>query len=126
MIVYLVFLLCSGLILMKIYGYSTYHKFFKNAAVVLIIYGSLLGYLFFALGLHQFFVWHLVLTLLLLSGKYFGMGREVSKIKESGLDKMTTKEFLQLSVKRTRNYYILSSVIYLFAFILSYSYLYNS
>lgn len=110
---------------MKAFSFSTYHKYIKIAFPALILYGSLVGYLLFAFRFHQFFIWHIGLTLASMLWGYSKMSKEVKKIKRLGIGKMASEEFLQLSAERTKKYYILSSVLYLSAFSASYLYFFN-
>ena len=42
---------------MKIFSFSTYHKYFYKTLPVLLIYSVLLGYLLDLFELHEFFLW---------------------------------------------------------------------
>lgn len=110
---------------MKAFSFSTYHKYIKIAFPALILYGSLIGYLLFAFGFHQFFIWHISLTLASMIWGYSKMNKEVKKIKGLKLSKIAYEELLQLSVERTNKYFILSSVLYLCTFSVSYLYFFN-
>ena len=58
---------------MKIFSFSTYHKYFYKTLPVLLIYSVLLGYLLDLFELHEFFF-------VVFGDKYFAFRQKLQKI----------------------------------------------
>lgn len=124
LIYYLGFFIVSWFVLMFIFRFSTYHKFFKYSAPALILYGILVAFLLFQFELHQFYLWHIGINTIFLYNGYRKQ-KKLSSIINITEDRLERAE-LELSMERTFKYYILSSVIYLLTFTVSYLYFFNS
>lgn len=125
-IYYAIFAFISWFLLMQIFRFSTYHKYFKYAAFFIVGYAILNGYLLYYFDLHAFFLWHLPIFLILFFNNYkkqkkTGAAFEHLIDEESGM----TREFFELSLEKTLKYYIISALTYLIVFTVSYIYFYN-
>ena len=61
-VLFALFTLVSIFILMQIYRFSTYHKYFPKMLPILIGYGILVGYLLFVFNFSNYFIWFVILT----------------------------------------------------------------
>lgn len=116
---YLIFLLVSYSILMQIFTLTTYHRYFLKSLPLLVTYSVAVGFLLFWLNLHAFFIWHLVANILLL---FFGW-RHQKKHATAFFDAYVEAEnrlAVEMSVATTTAYYLLSAIIYLVVFSISY------
>lgn len=120
---YFLFFAISWFLLMLIFRYSTYHKYFKVTLIPLIAYGVLVGYLLFKFNLNSFFLWHLGLSIVLFFYNYSKQKKAVA-LTDTFEDELMKKSF-ELSIEKTLRYYILSSFIFLSAFSASFLYFYN-
>lgn len=57
------FFIVTYFILMQIFNYSTYHKYFWKVFPLLVLYSALAGYLLFYFGLHGGFLWQIFLSI---------------------------------------------------------------
>jgi len=112
---------------MFIFRFTTYHKFFWSWVWVLIGFSAFSGWMMDYYNFGQFYLWHLGIMLLIVWGIYIKEKKVIRKFIETGqspLGPMDKKE-LELSGERTKRYYILSSIIYLVVFALSFLYFFN-
>ena len=118
LIYFIIFFIASWLVLMKIFSFSTYHKYFYKTLPVLLIYSVLLGYLLDLFELHEFFLWFLAINILLFVKNYKrykkqdlmeGVGEDYKNL----LPEEKIKETLEKSTKNTLKYFVLSSIVYL-------------
>lgn len=120
------FLVVSHFLLMQIFRLTTYHAYFWKAVPLLVGYSALVGWLFYAWKLHQFFLWQLVLASVWL----FVVARKQNKSTEAMLqmagDNADSVRFMASSMTKTSQYYAYSSFIYVIGFSITYLWLYNS
>ena len=124
LIYYLLYLAVTWLLLMFIYRFSTYHGYFAFAIPIFIIYSILIAYFLFLFALHQFFLWHIFITLILLLINYRKNKKSMSVFREDQTQKIDPE--IELPFEKTLKHHILSSIIYLVTFSFSYLYFYNS
>ncbi len=116
------FYLLSYYILMLIFNYSTYHKYFKYTFPVLIGYGVLIAFLFLKFGFFASFITYVLVMGIQLFFRY----RKEAKLKENLDGFYEDKNVVELSIEKTLKYYILSSIAYLLTFSISYIYIFNT
>lgn len=114
---YVIFLIISWLILMIIFKFSTYHKYFIKISPILIIYSAGIGFLLYFFNLSQFFIWHLIINIVFLSAKGINMQKVSRQVKEH--------KAMSESIKKTIKYYIISTVIYIALLSASFLFFYN-
>lgn len=90
----------------------------------LLIYGFLIGYLLFYFNFSQYFIWYIAIIIYFLSINY----SKQSRLRELAILTCNEdqKEILDKSTSNTLKFYLLSSVIYVAVFIVSFMYFYNS
>ena len=122
---FIVLLLLAHPLLMQVFRLSTYHAYFWKALPLLLTFSGLVGWLFYLLKLHEFFIWYVVLEsvwLVLIS-------RKQSKAMEGMLllagDDAELVRGMATSTAKTKAYYALSSFAYIIALSITYLYLYN-
>ncbi len=120
----LVFYIASFVMLMKIYSFSTYHKFFKRAFPVLIIYGFLVGFLLDFFNFSGIFITILVIYAIHLTKNYRTQKKAINLATLE--DDRETQLELQLSVERTMHFHLLSSVVFLVSFSVGFIYIFNT
>lgn len=130
LIYFIIFFIANWLVLMKIFSFSTYHKYFYKTLPVLLIYSVLLGYLLDLFELHEFFLWFLAINILLFVKNYKrykkqdlmeGVGEDYKNL----LPEEKIKETLEKSTKNTLKYFVLSSIVYLVIFSATYLFFFN-
>lgn len=123
LIYFFAFFIISWILLLVIFSYSTYHRYFKIAGPGLLFYSILVGYLLFRFELHKFFVWQVGLSILFLINSY----RRQNKVKAlfDYEEDLQVKAELELSIEKTKKYHIISSATYLLGFSISYLYFLN-
>lgn len=123
-VLYVVFMVTSVLILMQIFRFSTYHKYFLLAIPVLAGYGILVGYILFVFNYPHFFLWYIFLLIFFFSiilRKDQQQAKIILSLKESD----DQKKFLNKSITKTTKYYMFSSIIYIFSVFISFVYFFN-
>jgi len=123
---YAIFGFVSWKLLMQIFNYSTYHKYFKYAFPVLVIYTIFNAYLMYYFELHAFFLWHIPIFI----GLFFRQYKKDDKIGDMMLSNLTPKDdipedSLKLSLERTQKYYLISAFSYISIFTIAYLFFYN-
>lgn len=113
----LVFSTCWFL-LMQIFRFSTYHRYFKKSLIVIIGLGTLDGYLLVRLHWSSVFVWYMGFFAVLLCNKYYN---EKKKIVVAEAFDGALKEQMKLSMGKTLRYYVLSSLVFLISFSAAFS-----
>lgn len=103
---------------MQIYRFSTYHRYFKSVLPILTGYGVVVGALLFLLNLHEFFFWHVGLTVLCLFLNY-------QKQSETLTEPDKTRVLVELSLQKTLHYHLLSSIVYVLGVSLTFLILFN-
>ena len=117
---FLFFFIISYLILMQIFRYSTYHKYFWKVLPILVIYSAVVGYLLYCFELHGGFFWQIILTVL----SFAYNQRKQNQQFENVINSMTDIEKIKLLTKSERNtkkYFWLSGMIYIIIFIIVYT-----
>jgi hypothetical protein len=61
---YIVFFLLAHLLLMQVFRFSTYHRYFWRALPALVTYSGVVGWALYRLNLPSFFIWHVVISCL--------------------------------------------------------------
>lgn len=123
-IYYIIFFVVPWIGLMLVFSFSTFHKFWFWALPCLIVYSLLLGYLLDYFGLHGGFLWHLVISILLLT-KYFLGQRKQMKVMMELMEEKSQMRAMSESGMNTLTFYVISSLLYLITFSISYLYFYN-
>lgn len=123
MIIFILFFLVSFFILMQIYRLSTFHGDFLKTLPILIGYGILVSYLFIYLNLSQNFLWYLIFAVVLLGLNY--KKQKKFKFLETLTENEEEKKFLDKSLRNTLKFHLLSSIVYIFTFLISFIYLFN-
>lgn len=122
---FLTFLVVSHFIVIQIFRLTTYHTYFPKAVPLLIAYSALVGFLLYALEMHGFFLYQVVLA----SGWLFWGARKQSKQIESALTLSDNPEEVRLiawSFGKTKQYYAYSAFIYVITFSITYLWMLNS
>lgn len=122
-VLFALFVLVSTFILMQIYRFSTYHRYFPKILPILLGYGILIGYLLFAFNFSQYFLWHVILTGCFLTINY----RKQQRLKALillGTDE-EQKKHVDKSAASTIRLHLFSSILYVIAVIISFIYFYN-
>lgn len=120
---FILFFLISWAILMYIFSFSTYHKYFKWAAWLLIGYSILTGFLFSKLIEGGFFIYYLIGIIIYLSISYRKQKKAMKSIKIINEDNPNLD--VELSMERTLRYHFISSVIFIVLLVISYLYFFN-
>lgn len=122
---YLIFLLVSYVVLMQIFGLTTYHAYFWKALPLLTGFSALSGYLLYRFNLHGFFLWHVALMSLIL----FQVGRKQDQQMKAMMNLANSAEEargISASVILTKRYYAYSAFAYVIMFTVSYLYVLNA
>lgn len=130
LIYFIIFFVVSWLVLMKIFSFSTYHKYFYKILPVLLIYSALLGYLLDLFELHAFFLWFLAINIFFFVKNYRRYKKQdlmegVDEDYKNLLPEEKIKETLEKSTKNTLKYFVISSVVYLTVFSATYLFFFN-
>ena len=113
---YLVFLGVSYLLLLQLFRFTTYHRWFSRAIWALIGFAVISGIVMHAVGLSAFLLWHVVAIAALLVLKWRSEARKSDGLLASADTDDKTVKILQLSLASTRAYYWLSALVYLLVF----------
>ncbi len=123
---FIVFLNVSHLGVMQIFRLTTCHAYFCKAIPLLILYGAGVAWVLFALGMHPFFLWQLILASIWL----FVIGRKQTKMAEAMLsmagEDADSVRLIAVSTVKTIRYYTYSSFVYVAVFSGTYIWLYNT
>jgi len=122
-VLFALFVMASIFILMQIYRFSTYHKYFSKMLPVLLGYGVLVGYLISVFNFSNYFVWFIVLTVGFLIVNF--RKQQQAKAFTSLAEDEEQKKILTKSVANTIKFHLLSSVVYVVAAVASFLYFYN-
>jgi hypothetical protein len=128
-IYYAIFANVSWLMLMQIFRFSTYHKYFYYAIFVIFGFAILNGYFLCYFDLNSFIIWHLLIFVVLFYNNYKHQKKQANFVLEHLSDKENEKSKesfdFELSIKRTLKYHLLSTLTYLIVFAVSYFYFFN-
>lgn len=117
-VIFIVFTLVSMFILMQIYRFSTYHKYFSKVFPVLIVYGTLCGYLLFFLHFSNYFILFVISNISILTiGAY---NQNKFKVLCLLAENENQKKWMQKSLKNTIRFYLFSSLIYIISIVVSF------
>lgn len=131
---FFVFMFATWFLLMRIFWFSTYHKYFFKTAPFLIGYAVLIAFLLRQFNFENFFWWYLGFSSLYLFINHQKQRGAVAKdainvFTKLAVDSMPEGEAKQhvlkessLSFSRTIKYHLLSSVVFILAFFLAFSY----
>ncbi|MBU1092416.1 hypothetical protein KJ836_01980 [Patescibacteria group bacterium] len=119
---FFIFLFASWFLLMQLFRFSTYHKYFFKIAPLLIGYAVLIAFLLIQFNFQDFFWWYLILSglFLLINHKKQHQAKNFLDLL-SGDDKEKRAE-AETSFNKTIKYHLLSSVVFVASFILAFSY----
>ena len=119
---FFIFLFASWLLLMQLFRFSTYHKYFFKVAPLLIGYAVLIAFLLVQFNFQNFFWWYLILSglFLFINHKKQHQTKNVLDLL-SGDDKEKRTE-AEISFNKTIKYHLLSSVVFIASFVLAFSY----
>lgn len=123
---YAIFLFVTHVALMQIFRKTTYHESFWAWLPALVAYSAFAGWALFALDLHQFFLWHVLLASLWLFWVSRNMNKQTSHIYALAGDDANLIRDAAISSSRTKSLFARSSFIYVVVFAVTYLYLYNS
>jgi len=123
-VLFALFVLASIFILMQIYRFSTYHKYFSKMAPVLLGYGALIGYLLFVFNFSNYFIWFIILTAGFLNANFRKQQQTNAFISFTEAEEQ--KKLLAKSAANTIKFHLFSSIMYIIAFIISFLYFYNT
>jgi len=119
---FFVFMFASWFLLMKIFSFSTYHKYFLKMVLVLGLYAFIIGFLIYKLNFEVYFWWYLILTSIFLVINHNKQHKTKSLLSTfEGKEKVD----FELSLKNTIKYHLLSSIVFIILFILGFIYTSN-
>lgn len=123
---YAIFGFFSWVLLMQVFNFSTYHRYFKYAFPVLVIYTIINAYLLYYFELHAFFTWHIVIFIVL----FFRLYKKIYKVGDMVFSYLTVENDIpedskNLSLVRTQKYYLISTFSYISIFTVAYLFFYN-
>ena len=125
-VLFVVFLLVSHFGLMQIFRLSTYHAYFWKTLPLLLGYSALVGWLLFVLGLHEFFLWQVILaSIWLFVVARRDEGATKALLDAAGKDADSVR-FVADSTSMTRRYYSYSSFLYVAVLSLTYLWFLNA
>jgi hypothetical protein len=110
-LLFAIFMLVSTFILMQIYRFSTYHKYFIIMLPILIGFGVLIGYLLLVFNFSNYFLWFVILTVGFLIVNFRKQQR--AKTFLSLVENEEQKKLIDYSFKNTIKFHLLSSLVYL-------------
>ena len=119
-IYFIIFFIVSYLMLMRIFGYSTYHKYFWKALPILVLYSATVGYLLYYFEFHGGFFWQILLTIISLTYNQRKQNHQFAEVFNSINDLEKIKLFTK-SERNTKKYFWLSATIYLIIFSIAYT-----
>lgn len=118
---FFILMFATWFLLMQIFRFSTYHKYFAKTVIILGLYAGLIGFLFNKLGFEKYFWWYLGLSSLFLIYNHIKQ-RQVKSLLNTVEGK--ERDDLEFSFNNTIKYHLLSSVV--FIVIVGLSFLYNT
>ena len=121
LIKFILFFIVSYLLLMRIFVYSTYHKYFWKIFPALAIYSGTVGYLLTYFGLHSGFLWQIFLSI---TSFVWNQRKQDQKFDEliNTIDDKETIKLLVRSARNTKKYFWMSAATYLIVFSITYVY----
>lgn len=122
---FIIFLAISHFGLMLIFKLTTYHKFFWWCLPLLVAYSAAVAWVLFILEMHTFFLWQVVLASAWLIKIGATQRKSMDVLLAMGGDDPDAVRFLAESGTKTLMYYVLSSIIYVLVFSITYIWLYN-
>ncbi len=119
---FFIFLFVSWFLLMQIFRFSTYHKYFSKIILVLIGYSVLVAFLLLKFGFENYFWWYLILSglFLFINHKKQHQAKNFLDLL-SGEDKEKRAE-TESSFNKTIKYHLLSVAVFLVSFVIAFSY----
>lgn len=119
---FFIFLFASWFLLMQIFRFSTYHKYFFKISPALIAYAILIAFLFLKFGFENLFWWYLILSglfLLINHKKQYQAKNFLDLLSGDDKEKRTEAE---ISLNKTIKYHLLSSTVYILVFVFAFFY----
>jgi hypothetical protein len=104
---------------MQIFGFSTYHRFLVWALPILIVYSALLGFLLDWFGLNRGFFWHVGISIVFLLRGYVKQNASIKMLIRTTDDPEELRLINESGVQTLRNY-VLSSIVYVVTFGISF------
>lgn len=117
--------LMNWFLLMRIFSYSSYHKYFRKSLLVLIPYSFLSAYIFHLMGFYRVYLYESAIIFVLLIIKYFIQKKRGEKAIENLISQGVDLNTILLSLDRTNKYVILSSITYWVLFNIAYTLIFN-
>ncbi|MDO8591054.1 MAG: hypothetical protein Q7R65_03710 [bacterium] len=127
---FFVFMFVTWFLLMQIFRFSTYHKYFFKFAPLLVVYAVLTAFLLHQFDFQNFFWWYFGFSSLYLFFNHqkqrkskdtvdvlAGLEKEFVDSIPEGQAKQHVKNELSLSFSRTIKYHLLSSALFLLTFL---------
>lgn len=122
---YLIFLAVTFVVALQIFRFTTYHAYFFKASPILLAYSIAVGYCLFRFGLAPFFLWHIFASAVLFYLKWASQAHRAKALIEQLSDEPGPHQIAKLSISNTRAYFLLSALIYLLGFTVSFLIFYN-
>ena len=119
---FFIFLFASWFLLMQIFRFSTYYKYFFKISIALIGYAILVAFLFLKFGFENFFWWYLILSGLFLFINHKKQHQAKNFLDLLSEDDKEKRAEAESSFNKTIKYHLLSVVVFLISFILAFSY----
>ncbi|MCK5061235.1 hypothetical protein KAR28_01640 [Candidatus Parcubacteria bacterium] len=119
---FFVFLFTSWFLLMQIFRFSTYYKYFFKISLVLIGYASLIAFLLLKFGLENYFWWYLTLSGLFLFINHKKQHQTKNFLDVLSGDDKEKRAEAESSLNKTIKYHLLSSMVFIVIFALAFSY----
>jgi hypothetical protein len=132
---FFIFLFASWFLLMQIFRFSTYHKYFFKIAPLLIGYAVLVAFLLQYFNFQNLFWWYLVLSCFFLFinhrkqlkskdavDMFAHLDKSVVDSIPEGETKQHVEKELSLSFGRTIKFHLLSAIVFIASFVLAFSY----
>lgn len=120
---FFIFLFATWFLLMQIFRFSTYHKYFSKIAPFLIGYAILVVFLLHQFNFENFFWWYLFLSAVFLfinHNKQYQAKNLLDLLSDNEKEK---REGIETSFNRTVKYHLLSSIVFIVSFTFAYFYL---
>ncbi|MDD3066893.1 MAG: hypothetical protein PHO48_03630 [Candidatus Gracilibacteria bacterium] len=120
---FFIFLFSSWFLLMQIFRFSTYHRYFFKILVFLIGYAVLVGFLLNKLGFQNYLWWYLILSFLFLTVSHREQWKSKKMLNEFVQMKSYTQELkpkeIEWSLNQTIKFHLISSALFVATFLVS-------
>lgn len=120
--IFLIFMFVSWFLLMQIYRFSTYHRYFPIAVIFLVAYATLASFLLQKFGFENFIWWYLILTVAFLLANHKKQHKAKLLLNSLSEDEQDNRSKIEKSFKNTIKYHLLSSIVYILAITFAFFY----